>query len=52
MKRLLVLIGILVLIKGVLMMLSSCGVEAPPRAPAATGTTISGEASIGVRFER
>jgi len=51
MKRILVLIGILVLLKGILMMLSGCGVEGPPRAPGTGGTTVTGEAAIGVRTE-
>jgi len=49
MKRLLAFFGVLVLLKGGLSMLSGCGVEAPPRAPApAQGVTVTGEASFGV----
>ncbi len=47
MKRILIFIGLLVLAKGLLLLLSGCGVEAPPQPPA-TGVTIGGEARIGI----
>ncbi len=50
MTRLLTFIGILVLLKGGLLMLSGCGVEGPPQAQATgqQGVTVTGEASFGV----
>ena len=49
MTRLLTFIGVLVLLKGGLLMLSGCGVEGPPQAAGAVqGVAVSGEASLGV----
>lgn len=53
MKRLLVIVGLLVLAKGVLFMLSGCGVEGAPQAPQPApppGLSIQGDARIGVTF--
>ena len=48
MKKLLVILGLLVLVKGLLFMLAGCGVEAPPEPPARRGVTIEGDARMGV----
>ena len=50
MKRILIFIGLLVLAKGILLLLSGCGVEAPPQPPQppSSGVSISGDARIGV----
>ena len=52
MKKLLGIIGLLVLLKGVLFALAGCGVEAPPEPPATpeSGVTIDGDARMGVVF--
>ena len=49
MKKLLGLLLLLVLIKGLLLMLSGCGAEAPPEQPAPPpGLNVSGEVRFGV----
>ncbi len=48
MKRLLMIVGALVLVKGLLFMLAGCGVEAPPEPPPPPGVSIQGDARFGV----
>jgi hypothetical protein len=51
MKRLLVIVGLLVLAKGMLFALSGCGVEGAPQPPGPPpGVSITGDARIGVEF--
>ncbi|WP_201157154.1 argininosuccinate lyase [Rhodobaculum claviforme] len=49
MKKLLGLLLLLVVIKGVLLMLSGCGVASAPEQPAPPpGLSVSGEARVGI----
>ncbi|MGY6632754.1 MAG: hypothetical protein ACXIU8_03320 [Alkalilacustris sp.] len=49
MRKLLILLLALVALKGLLLLLSGCGVAAPPEQPAPpTGVSVSGEARFGV----